>query len=112
MKLGKLMLEPACIYFTSPTGNHLPVLGTFNAKASLDHCTWVCEIRLNISSLLCLNLLDKTALLQLEGNTCTDDVHAILEGDQPDQMLSQACKQLCTEFLKLFKPKTGCLKDY
>ena len=35
-RLGKPILHPACIHYVSATGNHVPVLGTFNAKASLE----------------------------------------------------------------------------
>ena len=31
---------------------------------------------------------------------------------QPDLVLQQACEQLCTEFLDLFKSELGCLKDF
>ena len=121
-KLGKLMLQPARICYISATGDLLPVLGTSNAKASLDNPTWAREVMLNILSLPYLNLLSRTdihllrinvhALLQPGDNTCKDDVHSTLEESQPDQALSKACKQLFLEFPDLFKPELGCLKDY
>ena len=39
-------------------------------------------------------------------------MHAVLEDDHPDQVLSKACKQLSTEFPDLFKPEFSCLKDH
>ena len=57
--------------------------------------------------------MDICVLLQPGGNTYNDDVHAILEESQAIQVLSKACKQLCTkEFQDLFKTELGCLTDY
>ena len=122
MKLGKQTLQPAHIHYITATGDRLPVLGTFGAKASLDNPKQVGEIILNVSLLPHLNLLGQTAihlvgidtcaLVQPGGNTCKDDVQAILEESQHSQALSKVCKQLCMEFLELFKPELSCAKDY
>ena len=60
--------------------------------------------------LLAINIL---VLLGQPGiNTCSDDIHAILEDNKPYHALPKACKQLCKKFPDLFKPELGCLKDY
>ena len=45
-------------------------------------------------------------------NTGSDDIHAILEDNKPEEVLHKACNQLCMKFLHLFQPELRCLKDY
>ena len=93
-KFRRRTLQPVQICYVSATGAQLAVLGAFKAKASLDSPTRVSEITLYISSLPHLNFLGQTAIhlsgidvhvvLQPGGNTCKNDVHAILEESQPN----------------------------
>ncbi|XP_045117643.1 uncharacterized protein K02A2.6-like [Portunus trituberculatus] len=122
--LGKPTLHPAQVRYVSATGNDLPVLGTFTVKASLgDSTTRDTDITFNVSTLLCLNLLGRTAIRKLDidvralmceagPKTPSNDVHVVLDNKSPDHVFQKACQKVCKEFPSLFLPELGCLKDF
>ena len=122
-RLGKPKLRPAHTRYVSATGDGVPVLGTFSAKACLDDSIQVKHIMLNVSPLAHLNLLGRTAIHDLGIDVCallrepgkdtySDDVHSILKVGKFEPTLLKACQQLCAGFPDLFKSELGCLKDY
>ncbi len=125
-RLGRPALLPARQRYVSATGNSIPVLGTFDAKATLHHTSpRKADVTFNVTKLPRLNLLGRTAIRSLDidvraliqepevnAYTNTDaPVHAVTQGSS-DVMLRNACQQLCTKYPELFKPELGCLKDF
>ena len=123
-KIGMPTLAPASCHYEVANGQPLATLGTFQTVVTLQgEKPQSSKIQFTVSKTPRLNLLrqnaivklgvDISALLGIPPTVKQVKGEAVLSiSSQPDQVLQQACEQLCTEFPDLFKPELGCLKDF
>ena len=115
--LDKPHLQSSDLQFESASEHQLPILG--KVELSVKARTTCCKIWFHVTSVPGLNLIGRSGIRLLDlsvdekiKKSSKSTVAKVFEHLKPDTDLQQRCRVLCSEFLDLFKPELGCLKDY
>ena len=117
INIGRPSLHPSTVKYESASMHSLPIKGAFTGKVKSSCSQEVFNLSFNVVDVPNLNLLGRSATLQLgiSVDQLMDNArpcHAVFDHLKRDEHLHTRCKELCDEFPDLWKPELGCINDF